>query len=71
MGTSLCDGCVNVPKPGLRFVIAMTANGDSGEQASIAAGFDAHLAKPFDIEAIQRLMNDSRIGKAAGEFLDS
>ena len=60
------------PEPKRPFVIAMTANGDSSsEQASVAAGFDAYLAKPFVIDAIRRLMNDSRIKKSSGDFLDT
>lgn len=60
------------PDTRLLFIIAMTASGDTcSEQASVLAGFNVHLNKPFDVEAIRRLMNDSRIGKATGEFLDS
>lgn len=47
------------PDTRLQFVIAMTGNGGgSSEQASIAAGFDAHLPKPFDVGAIQRILSD-------------
>lgn len=54
------------PDTRMRFVIAMTGN--ASEQASIAAGFDAHLSKPFDMESIQRLLNDRRITRADGVF---
>lgn len=45
-----------------RYVVAMTGNGEiSSEQASLAAGFDAHLAKPFRFDAVRQLLAEANL----------
>ena len=57
------------PDTRLRFIVAMTANGeDSSEQASFEAGFDAHWTKPFDLALIHRTLADRNIRSARDEF---
>lgn len=51
------------------YVVAMTGNGaSSSEDASQVAGFDAHLTKPFALEAVYRVLNDSKARRANDAF---
>lgn len=51
------------------YVVAMTGNGaSSSEDASLVAGFDAHLTKPFALEAVYRVLNDSKARRANDAF---
>ncbi len=57
------------PDTRLTFIVAMTANGEcSSEQASLAAGFDAHWTKPFDLASIQRTLSERNIRGTSSEF---
>lgn len=52
------------------YVIAMTGNGaSSSEDASLSAGFDAHVTKPFALDAIYKILIEPKTRRANNAFL--
>lgn len=52
-----------------RYIVAMTGNGEySSEQASLSAGFDAHLIKPIKVDVLYQLLASPNLKSLKSEF---
>jgi len=46
------------------FLVALTATGSGGSRRAAAAGFDAHLTKPMDLDVLERMLVTADRGRA-------